>query len=742
MILPFVLIVAYNGLMKNDKIIYRVLVVFVLITVLTNAGAFFIRDNIATQEKLKAKYTVQSTIGRIETQFDKYIDKAQYLKKCVESGMDVDNELFNSIASKMYDNSAIKAIELAPDGIVQDIYPIKENEAAYGINMLTDHVRKWAANSAKDSGKCTLEGPYDLKQGGKGALLFDPIYQGDEFWGFAILVVDWNTFLDEINLDALESASYNFEIWKTDRSTKSKIVIASSSKEVNGDALTLKCDVPNNQWNFEIVPQNGWVNRIEMIGLSVAGLLLDIFVTVGYAEFEIRHKREMEYTKEIEEVAQKAQEANEAKSRFLFSMSHDIRTPMNAIIGYTTLLENNPEKQKEYVAKIRSSSSFLLDLINQILEMARIESGKASLNLEVSCVDELVDSLNSIFESTAKEKGLMYTWVCDVKHKYVLCDRIKMEEIFLNVLGNSFKYTNAGSVSLHIQEVDCDKDGYAKYICTIQDTGIGMSEDYLPHAFEDFTRERTGAQTSVKGTGLGLPIVKSLINMMDGTIDIQSKVSKGTKTTMCFTLKLANEKDMQECKVQNKEEKLLDLQGIRVLLAEDNDLNAEIAMSLLQEYGIDVDHVTDGVACVSQLQKEKRAYYDCVLMDIQMPNMDGYQATQEIRKFSSIPIIAMTANAFEEDKQKALEVGMDAHIAKPIDIHVVVSTISKVLHPNKFVCPVCHKYVFKDGVGTYEICPVCGWENDKLQYEDPNLKGGANKLSLKEYRKQYEETCK
>lgn len=240
MILPFVLIVAYNGFMKNDKIIYRVLVVFVLITVLTNAGAFFIRDNIATQEKLKAKYTVQSTIGRIETQFDKYIDKAEYLKKCVESGMDVDNELFNSIASKMYDNSAIKAIELAPDGIVQDIYPIKENEAAYGINMLTDHIRKWAANSAKDSGKCTLEGPYDLKQGGKGALLFDPIYQGDEFWGFAILVVDWNTFLDEINLDALESASYNFEIWKTDHSTKSKIVIASSSKEVNGDALTLK----------------------------------------------------------------------------------------------------------------------------------------------------------------------------------------------------------------------------------------------------------------------------------------------------------------------------------------------------------------------------------------------------------------------------------------------------------------------------------------------------------------------
>lgn len=424
--------VFYNGSMKNDKITYRVIVVFVLITVFTNACTLFIRTNVIKQEKLKAQYTVRSTIGRIEAQFDKYIDKSQYLKKCIESGMNMDDAMFSSIASKMYDNSAIKAIELAPNGIVKDIYPIKENEAAFGINMLTEHVRKWAANSAKDSGKCTLEGPYDLKQGGKGALLFDPIYRYDEFWGFVILVVDWNAFLDEINLDALENAAYNFEIWKRDRSTKNKIVIASSSKKITKEALSLKCSVPNNQWNFEIIPQSGWVSKIEMVSLGMASILIDIFVTVGYAEFEVRHKREMEYTQKIEEEAKKAQQANEAKSRFLFSMSHDIRTPMNAIIGYTTLMENNLEnsqKQIDYLSKIRSSSRFLLDLINQILEMARIESGKANLNLEVSCVDELNDSLNSIFESSAKEKGLVYTSVCDVKHKYVLCDRIKMEEI-------------------------------------------------------------------------------------------------------------------------------------------------------------------------------------------------------------------------------------------------------------------------------------------------------------------------
>lgn len=727
--------------MRSEFIVQRVIFVLVLVTLITNFTCLYIRKNIVEQEKLKAEYTVSSTVDRIKTELEKYIEKSDYLKNTIESGIELDETRFESITSRLYsEDSAIKAIELAPDGIVQNIYPIKNNEAAFGINMLTDHVRKWAANSAKNSKQYTIDGPYDLKQGGKGALLFDPIYKDDLFWGFTILVVDWEEFLRDIHLNSLKQANYDYVIWKRDRSTKDKIVIAHSTDNLSADALRVKCELPNNKWNFEISPKNGWVSNVEMISLSGASLLIDILVTGAYAQAEIRHKKDLEYANQIEKQAKKAQEASAAKTRFLFSMSHDIRTPMNAIIGYTKLLESNignVQKEKNYLSKIRYSSNFLLDLINQVLEMARIESGKATLILEVCRVQNFIDSLNSVFQHSAEEKGLKYEGKSDIKHEYVYCDRIKLEEIFLNVVGNAFKYTEQGSVYVYIQEIDSLQENLAHFICTVKDTGAGMSEEYLPHVFEDFSRERSGAQTTVKGTGLGLPIVKSLMDLMGGTIDIESKVGLGTKITLDFALKIASEKEY----VSNKEEKsIIDesiLKGKHILLAEDNTLNAEIALTLLQEHGLIVDHVLDGVSCISQLKKEKADYYSLILMDIQMPNMDGYEATKKIREFSNIPIIAMTANAFDEDKQKALKVGMDGHIAKPIDVDVVLSTIFNICKQKGILCPVCRKYVFENGPGSYEICPVCGWEDDKQQYLDPTLKGGANHLSLVAYRDAY-----
>lgn len=407
-------------------------------------------------------------------------------------------------------------------------------------------------------------------------------------------------------------------------------------------------------------------------------------------------------------------------------MSHDIRTPMNAIMGYTELMEKNignAEKEKDYLSKIHSSSKFLLDLINSILEMARIESGKETLNIKACNIFDVLDSLSSVFEKLAHEKGLEYQCTTKIQHPYIYCDPIKLEEILLNIVGNSIKYTDEGMVLIQIEE---GESGH--FQCMIQDTGIGMSEAYLPHAFEDFSREKSGTQTSVKGTGLGLAIVKCLVELMNGTIEISSQVNQGTTTRMKFHFEIAKESELEK----NQETNIIDLKGKHILLAEDNDLNAEIAMTLLSDYGLIVDHVSDGIACVKQV-KEKE--YDAVLMDIQMPNMDGYQATQKIREFSDIPIVAMTANAFEEDKQKALSIGMNGHIAKPIDMDKVISTLSRVL---TFKCPACGKYTFQSGPGSYEICPVCGWEDDKVQYKDPNLKGGANRLSLKEYKKQYE----
>lgn len=717
----------YNETMKNKNLFYQILISFVLVSVLTNMACLFIRNSVIQQEKLKAEYTVNSTINRVEIKLESYIEKVGFLKKTIEAGIDVDDAYFESMASRLYgDDPAVKTIELAPNGIIQNVYPFKENQKAIGMNMLAEYERKEAATLAKDTRKYTLEGPYDLKQGGKGALLYDPIYVNEKFWGFSILVIDWDAFLDEIHLSDLKKASYDFVIWKTDRVTKKKIIISQSSKNIDSNTLLIKCKLPNNKWNFEIVPKQGWINTYVMISLAVASILIDFLVTAAIAQFEIRHRKDLEYASQIEWQAKKAQEASAAKSRFLFSMSHDIRTPMNAIMGYTELMEKNignAEKEKDYLSKIHSSSKFLLDLINSILEMARIESGKETLNIKACNIFDVLDSLNSVFEKQAEQKGLTYQCNTKIEHPYVYCDQIKFEEILLNVIGNSVKYTKNGNISIHVEEVET-----GSFQCIIQDTGIGMSEAYLPHAFEDFSREKSGTQTSIKGTGLGLSIVKSLVELMHGTIEISSQVNQGTTTRMKFHFEIAKESELEK----NQETNIIDLKGKHILLAEDNDLNAEIAMTLLFDYGFIVDHVSDGIACVKQV-KEKE--YDVVLMDIQMPNMDGYQATQKIREFSDIPIVAMTANAFEEDKQKALSIGMNGHIAKPIDMDKVIKTLSNVF---VFKCPVCGKYTFQSGPGSYEICPICGWENDKAQYKDPNLKGGANRLSLKEYKKQYE----
>lgn len=717
----------YNETMKNKNLIYQVLISFVLVSVLTNMACLFIRNSVIQQEKLKAEYTVNSTINRVEIKLESYIEKVGFLKKTIEAGIDLDDAYFESVASRLYgDDPAVKTIELAPNGIIQNVYPFKENQKAIGMNMLAEHERKEAATLAKDTRKYTLEGPYDLKQGGKGALLYDPIYVNEKFWGFSILVIDWDAFLDEIHLSDLKKASYDFVIWKTDRVTKKKIIISQSSKNIDSNTLLIKCKLPNNKWNFEIVPKQGWINTYVMISLAVASILIDFLVTAAIAQFEIRHRKDLEYASQIEWQAKKAQEASAAKSRFLFSMSHDIRTPMNAIMGYTELMEKNVgniEKEKDYLSKIHSSSKFLLDLINSILEMARIESGKETLNIKACNIFDVLDSLNSVFEKQAEQKGLTYQCNTKIEHPYVYCDQIKFEEILLNVIGNSVKYTKNGNISIHVEEVET-----GSFQCIIQDTGIGMSEAYLPHAFEDFSREKSGTQTSIKGTGLGLSIVKSLVELMHGTIEISSQVNQGTTTRMKFHFEIAKESELEK----NQETNIIELKGKHILLAEDNDLNAEIAMTLLFDYGFIVDHVSDGIACVKQV-KEKE--YDVVLMDIQMPNMDGYQATQKIREFSDIPIVAMTANAFEEDKQKALSIGMNGHIAKPIDMDKVIKTLSNVF---VFKCPVCGKYTFQSGPGSYEICPVCGWEDDKAQYKDPNLKGGANKLSLKEYKERYE----
>ena len=390
----------------------------------------------------------------------------------------------------------------------------------------------------------------------------------------------------------------------------------------------------------------------------------------------------------LQEAVERANAASRAKSEFLFNMSHDIRTPMNAIIGFTQLMRRHlgePEKEKEYLDKIESSGGYLLDLINNVLEMSRIESGRATLDENIWDAKEFNDVLNNVFENQMAEKGITFTRTVDVVHKDVYCDSLKLQEIFLNVLSNAMKYTPAGgTVTMDLKELPPAVPGYARYRTIIADTGIGMSPEYLPHIFENFSREKTSTESKVIGTGLGMPIVKQLVELMNGTIGIESEPGKGTKVTIVLDHRIADRAGAaagKETAVTSADAELAS--GRRILLAEDNDLNAEITTELLSEFGFEIERAEDGIICVDMLAKHPAGYYDLILMDVQMPNMDGYKATATIRnladpELAQIPIIAMTANAFEEDKQNAFNAGMNGHVAKPIDMEKLLSAINQV----------------------------------------------------------------
>jgi signal transduction histidine kinase/ABC-type amino acid transport substrate-binding protein/ActR/RegA family two-component response regulator len=389
---------------------------------------------------------------------------------------------------------------------------------------------------------------------------------------------------------------------------------------------------------------------------------------------------------QLEEAYEQAESANKAKTTFLFNMSHDIRTPMNAIIGFTDLLEKHqeqPQKRADYLKKIQDSSTVLLSIINNVLEMARIEKGMLVSDETAWSAEQFNDTLYSVFQDMMKEKGIEFTRLIEVEHEYVFCDPIKLREVFLNILSNAYKYTERGGrVNMHLSEVKSDRDGYAMYKTVISDTGMGMSEDFLPHIFEEFSRENNTTDNKIEGTGLGMPIVKRLVEFMDGKIEVQSEKGKGSKFTVYIPHRIAGRKDL----VEHHNVKLdpEQFRGRRILLAEDNDLNAEIATEILKEAGFEVERAEDGQVCVDMVKNADVGHFDIILMDIQMPHMNGYEATKIIRTTleagrNDIPIIAMTANAFEEDKRQAIKCGMNGHLGKPVNVRELMKELSRIL---------------------------------------------------------------
>ena len=417
-------------------------------------------------------------------------------------------------------------------------------------------------------------------------------------------------------------------------------------------------------------------DNLRVVSITFVSTSLTIILIIGYLLVKARKAKIQ------------AEKANAAKSDFLFNMSHDIRTPMNALLGYSELMkrELTDPKLLDYQEKMEQSGNLLLSIINNVLDMARIESGKMELDENYVKIRDIYYGVYKIFQAEAEKKGIHLEMEYDVWHEHVICDETKNREVFLNLISNAVKYTvSGGTVTIRITELDCDRKDYVRIQTQVIDTGIGMSEEFLPSLFEAFARERNTTTGKVAGTGLGMPIIKKYVDMMGGTIEAESKLGEGSKFTVIMEYRIADKGYYEQDTDPSPDTEETDrISGEHVLLAEDNDLNAEIAEFILQDMGLIVDRVEDGVQCVARMEQKPAGTYDLILMDIQMPNMDGYKATQAIRRLedkkkAGIPIIAMTANAFEEDRKKAFEKGMNGHIAKPVDAEKVKKTILSAL---------------------------------------------------------------
>ena len=424
--------------------------------------------------------------------------------------------------------------------------------------------------------------------------------------------------------------------------------------------------------------------------LTIIGIILVLLRKARKAEAvaKLAASDTQKLNDKLEIALKKAEDASLAKTRFLNNMSHDIRTPMNVILGYAQLMENElkgkgmPE-MLEHLEKLQQSGNLLLAIINNVLDMAKIESGRMELDENYCRIEAVWKSLFAVFDEKARKKNIALHYTMNVEHEHVLTDVTKVKEILVNILSNAIKYTPAGgSVMVYVDELPCDESGYMIVRIRISDTGIGMSQDYLTKIFEAFTREKNTTKSKIAGTGLGMSIVKNYVDLLGGTIDVESELGKGSTFTVTLKHRIADERYYVKKHIEEPGTGNEILEGRNILLAEDNDLNAEIAEEILERAGLRIERVENGIQCVNRILKMPAGTYDMIFMDIQMPQMDGYKATRTIRNLpdkdkACIPIIAMTANAFAEDKRKTMEAGMNAHLSKPLNVPELMDTIRK-----------------------------------------------------------------
>ena len=591
----------------------------------------------------------------------------------------------------------IQSIQIAPDGVVTEIYPEAGNESGK-IDLIHDKERGKISCYARDNDVITMQGPFSLKQGGTGIAVRNPVYveqkNGERtFWGFTIVIIRVpDIFADSIK--SLTDFSYEYKL------SKSIAPWDETYEEVYGsvvemiDPVTYTFELGDSQWVLEVMPENGWNSNEKLYRLWGCGLLIVLLLTGFVFMIMLLHRtQESENTvvklnKKLQKALEQAKTASVEKSNFLFNMSHDIRTPMNAVIGMTSLIRHdagNKDKVIEYADKIDVSSQHLLGIINDILDMSKIEAGKTVFKYDDFSILNFIQEINNLFHSQIDEKKQILTTKKNIRHEWVNGDQLRLMQIFSNLLSNAVKYTQeGGEIQFLVEECETNSSVYAKYRFLVRDNGIGMSADFKDKIFDAFTRAENSVTNKIQGTGLGMAITRNLVEAMGGTIDVESELGQGSCFEVLIELRIAEDRTVALAAQEDTDEQDGNiLQGMRFLCAEDNELNAEILTELLKIEGAECTICENGEEVLKAFEQSAPGDYDMILMDVQMPVMNGYETTKAIRRSShelakTIPIIAMTANAFSEDIQHSLAASMNAHVSKPVEMKVLEKTIRSI----------------------------------------------------------------
>lgn len=675
-----------NGTYDLARDMILPLLVFLVGIVVLGLLGYHFRENQNSLQQSRVELNATTYAEHMRLDIMQGISATNTLEQILVSN-DGEIRKFPQIARSMMDDF-IQSIQLAPGGTVTDIYPAEGNEAGK-IDLLHDEERGEICRYGRDHHVITMQGPFSLKQGGMGIAVRNPVFlEGadgrQEFWGFTIVIIRVPEIFSE-SLRALSDFGYDYRLSKNRAPWDERYVEVYGSGTEMEQAVTYQFEVGDTRWLLEVQPKDGWSGSWNYHLILACGVLILLLLSGLLSVFTLLRRtkkselRTAELNRRLQEALDMANAASVAKTKFINNMSHDIRTPLNGIIGLLKINELHADDtalvQANY-EKMRVSADHLLSLINDVLEVSRLEDGTTQPAPAPLDLVQLSQEVGDIISERTAEAGLTVSFgPQEIPVRYVYGSALRLRQIFLNVYGNCIKYNRAGG-TIRTALACVDRDARTvTYRWTISDTGIGMSEEFLRHIFEPFTQENNDARSVYHGTGLGMSIVKGLLEQMHGTISVTSREGEGSTFIITIPFAIAEKPAAEEGKAAG------DVRGLRLLLAEDNTLNAEIARTLLTDKGAVVTTVDNGQQALALFQKEPAGTFDAILMDVMMPVMDGLTADRAIRALDrpdakTIPIIAMTASAFAEDAQRCFDAGMNAHLAKPLELDRMLSVIA------------------------------------------------------------------